>query len=103
MSEAKHDGGPAFPVPYSNEADGPMVMPTTGMTLRDYFAAKALQGLLANPERYKYIALLVDTNQITQEEATTKNIHKAVMMADALLAELNPDQPTAAHAASEGE
>lgn len=46
----KDTGGSAFPVSYSNEADGPKVMPTLGMTLRDYFAAKALQGLLACPE-----------------------------------------------------
>ena len=32
---------PPFPAPYSNEADGPTMMPTQGMTLRDYFAAKA--------------------------------------------------------------
>jgi hypothetical protein len=31
---------PAFPLPNMN----------TGMTLRDYFAAKALQAILSNPE-----------------------------------------------------
>ena len=40
-----NDGGPAFPVPYSNEADGPTVLPSPGMTLRDYFAASALSAL----------------------------------------------------------
>lgn len=35
-------GGPAFPVNYSNEGDGPTVMPDAGMSLRDYFAAKEL-------------------------------------------------------------
>jgi hypothetical protein len=35
------DGGPAFPVP---DIDGGKVC--EGMTLRDYFAAKALQGIL---------------------------------------------------------
>ena len=35
-------GGPAFPVP---DIDGSAVC--EGMTLRDYFAAKAMQGLLA--------------------------------------------------------
>lgn len=35
-----HDGGPAFPVPDRGV--------TRGMTLRDYFAAAALQGMLAN-------------------------------------------------------
>lgn len=33
-------GGPAFPVGTAFQ----------GMTLRDYFAAKAMQGLLANPK-----------------------------------------------------
>jgi hypothetical protein len=38
-------GGPAFPVP--NDAN---VNHQEGMTLRDYFAAKAMEGLLACPE-----------------------------------------------------
>lgn len=42
MTEPINDGGPAFPVPY--EFMGP------GMSLRDYFAAKAMQGMLADPE-----------------------------------------------------
>ena len=46
MEENIETGGPAFPVQYSNEADGPTVMPHVGMTLRDYFAAKAMQGFL---------------------------------------------------------
>jgi len=40
----KETGGPAFPVP----SRSPEIMPTQGMTLRDYLAAKALQGLLSN-------------------------------------------------------
>jgi hypothetical protein len=35
------DGGPAFPVAYGGGR-------IEGMTLRDYFAAKAMQGLLAS-------------------------------------------------------
>ena len=35
----KDTGGPAFPCPDDFN-------PTAGMTLRDYFAAKAMQGLL---------------------------------------------------------
>ena len=49
MSENKDNGGPAFPVQYSNEADGPTVMPSDGMSLRDYFAAKAMQAAATNP------------------------------------------------------
>lgn len=36
------DGGPAFPVPMEDRH--------CGMNLRDYFAAKAMQGLLASPD-----------------------------------------------------
>lgn len=48
-----NSGGPAFPVNYSNERDGPTVLPTSGMTLRDYFAAKAMQANLTrlDPEQ----------------------------------------------------
>jgi len=38
------DGGPAFPVADLSKAQAP------GMTLRDYFAAAALTGLLAEPD-----------------------------------------------------
>lgn len=42
MSTA-NKGGPAFPLPMGSET----VAGCEGMTLRDYFAAKALQGFLA--------------------------------------------------------
>ncbi len=44
-----NDGGPAFPVAaYDHPTDvRGNVHPSDGMTLRDYFAAAALQGLLA--------------------------------------------------------
>lgn len=41
MSQPINDGGPAFPTPAG-------VQHNDGMTLRDYFAAAALQGLLCN-------------------------------------------------------
>ncbi len=45
-----NDGGQAFPVPgLSPLPNNEFIYPMTGMTLRDYFAAKALQGLCANP------------------------------------------------------
>ena len=43
MSQPINDGGPAFPTMDPNEHYRLM-----GMTLRDYFAAAALQGLLCN-------------------------------------------------------
>lgn len=47
MSTIDNDGGPAFPVNYSNEADDPKVMPTPGMSLRDWFAGMAMQGMFS--------------------------------------------------------
>jgi hypothetical protein len=43
----KNDGGPAFPeAPSIFSDDGTISVATSGMTLRDYFAAKAMQTLL---------------------------------------------------------
>ena len=42
----KDDGGMAFPRPYSLMLDGVQVWPSDGMSLRDYFAAKAMQALV---------------------------------------------------------
>lgn len=46
------DGGPAFPV-VVQLSDNHLVRREEGMTLRDYFAAKALQGMLANQHPYQ--------------------------------------------------
>lgn len=40
---SKQTGGPAFPVP-----DSEYQIQDTGMTMRDYFAAKAMQGWIAS-------------------------------------------------------
>jgi len=53
MSDIKDNGGPAFPVPaneYKQQDQGWENYPQ-GMTLRDYFAGKALAGMLADSER----------------------------------------------------
>lgn len=41
------NGGPAFP---TSEAVGQVVVTNFGMTLRDYFAAKAMAAIITNPE-----------------------------------------------------
>jgi hypothetical protein len=43
------DGGPAFPLPVDDDRDCCFRFSSGygGMTLRDYFAAKAMQGMLA--------------------------------------------------------
>ena len=55
MSAPINDGGPAFPSVYYSEpigSIGPQLTIKGGMTLRDYFAAAALQGNIAHPEVY---------------------------------------------------
>ena len=42
---SKDTGGPAFPRPFS----GTTQYAQEGMSLRDYFAAKAMQGVLSRP------------------------------------------------------
>ena len=64
----KNDGGPAFP---------PMHDPDThasGMTLRDYFAAKAMQGMYAADSSSSVIPL-------------ESKVRQAYAAADAMLAE----------------
>lgn len=46
MAEQIKDGGPAFPCDHIVDDDGLSL--ASGMTLRDYFAAKALQGICAS-------------------------------------------------------
>ena len=48
---SNNTGGPAFP----NEGFNGWGEPQQGMTLRDYFAAKAMQGMLANPKLQEQI------------------------------------------------
>jgi hypothetical protein len=45
MSALINDGGPAFPMGYHPEGNN---ADHFGMTIRDYFAAAALQGILAD-------------------------------------------------------
>lgn len=47
---SKNTGGPAFPTTKESH----MTMCSRGMTLRDYFAAKALQGFLARDDVFNF-------------------------------------------------
>lgn len=71
MSE-KDQGGWAFP-----SVDSPQTYPTNGMTLRDYFAAMAMQGMIAN----EGIA------DLPNEPARAHDAECAYAMADAMIAE----------------
>lgn len=67
-----NDGGPAFPTNRVN-MHGEVVPDEEGMTLRDYFAAKAMQGMFA-----------ADTDQSVMP--IERKAAEAYAMADAMLA-----------------
>lgn len=48
MSTPIDDGGPAFPIPDTVHANGQVQYGANGMSLRDWFAGQAMQGMLAN-------------------------------------------------------
>ena len=51
MSNNINNGGPAFPLPAVSHQGHIVALtegPALGMTLRDYFAAKVMQGLMVN-------------------------------------------------------
>lgn len=67
-------GEPAFPV-WSHQGDAKQL---PGMTLRDYFAAKAMQGILSAG-----IGLNVGPNHAEEMEGVAKTFY---LMADAMIA-----------------
>jgi hypothetical protein len=67
----KDTGGPAFPAHHFDLAEN-----EHGMTLRDYFAAKAMHSLMHT----QYV-------DMTYEGETANLAHEAYMIADAMLAE----------------
>ena len=48
MSKEFDDSGPAFPVPLNEGQSWQGMAPCDGMTLRDYFAAKAMEASIAH-------------------------------------------------------
>lgn len=87
MSEqTKHDDGPAFPAPMipCDNQGGYTEVRHTGMSLRDYFAAKAMQAMIGN---------LYESHQ-RQPEAKPGGIVTTtlVMPDDSLCAEERPDE-----------
>ncbi len=75
MSEELKDGGPAFPVPDPAWANG--------MTLRDWFAGQAIQGLLIA----RAAAIDHGSQPRTREEEVSSASDAAYIVADAMLAE----------------
>lgn len=82
MTNGINNGGTAFPSKFTIEsgsfdpvqgkvAQGNQVYVQMGMTMRDYFAGKAIQGMLANDQAHK-----------SDEDMLARNAYK---MADAML------------------
>jgi len=83
----KKTGGSAFPVAGYQEING-YVLPTTGMTLRDYFAGQALAGAMASskvwktdeenidtPERYAVLAYNIADAMIVEKAGLKTSFH----------------------------
>lgn len=51
MNDTTNNGGPAFPIPLQPGQGWQEMAPCDGMTLRDYFAAKAMQSYLLDKDR----------------------------------------------------
>lgn len=72
----RQDGGSAFPLPMGSET----TVGTEGMTLRDYFAAKAMQSMVSAPRE---MVDLIDL--LGAETAYAKVSETAYVIADAML------------------
>lgn len=73
-----NNGGAAFPIPQQQDSEGyPLFYAEGGMTLRDYFAAKAMEAKLISSAQPVW--LLSDDDQALLAEASYK-------MADAMIA-----------------
>lgn len=59
MSDAKKDGGQAFP--HLQPTDPQFAYSENGMSLRDWFAGQALAGMLANPALDRSYAMNLDS------------------------------------------
>lgn len=88
LSKKPHDGGPAFPAMPGNMAQGPCCY-WGGMSLRDYFAAQAMQGMVPDMERMaEECARECATSYRTAfEDTAAECARRAYAIADAMLAE----------------
>ena len=51
----------------------------------DDIALNILCSLISNPRRYDYISKLVESGELSQEEANLKNINKAYKIAESFI------------------
>lgn len=82
---ATNDGGPAFP--WHSDGMAEDYEPTQGMTLRDYFAACALRGFMAeHSQQFGLPAADAERASGDDETAFTSLAVDSYAMADAMLA-----------------
>lgn len=77
MTVAK-DGGPAFPGLREGHANRDRLVPVHGMSLRDYFAAKAMAALIGNTKAFG--------DEETYKSYPARAADRAYGIADAMLA-----------------
>jgi len=91
MTQTINDGGPAFPSAPTVSPMGYLYRPAdigcTGLSIRDYFAAKALQGLVANQDDRIYVTPNVMTLEEWRTSLYQEDAKFCYRMADAMLAE----------------
>ncbi|MHA6234242.1 hypothetical protein [Pseudomonas fluorescens group sp. PF-69] len=76
------ESGPAFPL------DSNQYGAVLGMSLRDYFAAKAMAAVIMNPETQRELANMGrDEGMVRRDEGMVVISKVAYMQADAMLAE----------------
>lgn len=80
------DGGPAFPRMSHTNCYGLMLEEQNGMTLRDYFAAKAMQSLIAMRD-YEPWPFGLDMSKDDDDTQLGVAVRTAYYIADAMLAE----------------
>lgn len=78
---SKENGGPAFPTVDANREED---YGTRGMSLRDYFAAKAMQGFMSNDALLTRYGAMASKETISPESIMAT---AAYLAADAMLKE----------------
>lgn len=89
----KDDGGDAFPSPGVILRNGNQQGAYAGMSLRDYFAAKAMQGMMAHPSPAASDEHMVARDAYTLADAMLEGRANGVGNSPVPLAEPNPYQP----------
>jgi hypothetical protein len=78
-----NNGGPAFPsLPIMQEFEGKRLTMTEGLTMRDYFAAKAMQAIYAAQVEWQSTGCPADAESLQVMEDVAGD---AYAMADAML------------------